>query len=163
MSSPTIVENGVVVSIEYTLKNGDGDLLDKSEGSPLSYLHGASNIVPGLESELTGKKLGDKLHVEIAPADGYGEVQGPGAQPIDRSSFPADAPLHAGMSFMIETEEGPMPLWITEVKDDVVLVDGNHPLAGVTLQFSVEIVELREASEEEIAHGHPHGPGGHHH
>jgi FKBP-type peptidyl-prolyl cis-trans isomerase SlyD len=163
MSNPSSIQDGVVVSIEYTLKDGDGDVLDKSDGNPLAYLHGADNIVPGLERELVGKGIGDKLEVEVPPALGYGERMGPGPQPIERSSFPADAPLQPGMNFLIETEDGHMPLWIIEVRDDVVLVDGNHPLAGVTLHFSVEVVEMREASEEEVAHGHPHGPGGHHH
>ena len=163
MSDTSTVNDGLVVSIEYTLKNGEGAILDKSEGNPLLYLHGHDNIVPGLESELAGKSVGDKLDVEVPPKLGYGERVGPGPQAIARSSFPADAPLAPGINFLIETEQGHMPLWIVEVKDDAVMVDGNHPLAGVTLHFAVEIVAIRDASEEELAHGHPHGPGGHHH
>jgi FKBP-type peptidyl-prolyl cis-trans isomerase SlyD len=163
MPDTSSVQDGLVVSIEYTLKDDGGQVLDASEGNPLLYLHGHDNIVPGLEQELTGKNIGDKVDVSVPPKLGYGERVGPGPQAIDRSSFPADAPLHPGINFLIETDDGHMPLWITEVKEDVVMVDANHPLAGVTLNFSVEIVAIREASAEEIAHGHPHGPGGHHH
>ena len=163
MSDTSSVQDGLVVSIEYTLKDDEGTILDESKGDPLLYLHGADNIVPGLESELTGKAIGDKLEVSVTPAQGYGERVGPGPQAIARSSFPADAPLRVGMNFLIETEEGHMPLWITEVQEESVLVDGNHPLAGVTLNFAVEVVAIRPASAEEVEHGHPHGPGGHHH
>lgn len=162
--SETRVADGQVVEMLYTLKDGKGELLDASNGEPLAYLHGADNIVPGLEKALAGKQVGDKVDVVVPPAEGYGERTGPGAQGIPRTSFPADAQIHPGMSFAVETESGDLlPLWVVEVNDDEVMVDANHPLAGVPLHFSVEIKSIREATGEELDHGHPHGPGGHHH
>lgn len=162
MSTEKVV-SGRVVSIEYTLKNDEGEVLDASEGSPLFYLHGAHNIVPGLENALVGKAIGDKVDVRVSPEEGYGEKSGMDPQEIARTSFPEDAELHAGLSFAAETDAGLMPLWITEVADDVVKVTADHPLAGVTLHFAVEVVGIREASESELEHGHAHGPDGHHH
>lgn len=161
--STASVADGLVVLMEYTLKNGEGEVLDASEGEPLAYLHGAENIVPGLEAALTGKAVGDELSVKVAAADGYGERVGGGAQPIERSSFPADAELFEGMSFAVETEQGVMPLWVVEVQEEVVMVDANHPLAGVELNFDVKVVAIREATDDEKEHGHPHGPEGHDH
>jgi FKBP-type peptidyl-prolyl cis-trans isomerase SlyD len=147
MSSADIVADQKVVSIHYTLTNDAGETLDSSEGNdPMAYLHGAHNIVPGLESELAGKSVGDELQVVV-----------------ERSSFPEDAELVAGMQFVAESEDGMVPLWIDHVDGDKVHVDPNHPLAGENLHFKVSIVELRDASAEEIEHGHPHGPGGHDH
>ena len=157
------IAQGSVVTFEYTLKNDQGEVLDASEGHPLTYLHGADNIVPGLERELDGKGVGDEFQVVVAPADGYGERIGTGPQPIDRGGFPPDAELEPGMSFAVETEGGLMPLWIVEVGDDHVMVDVNHPLAGVELHFSGSISEIRQATDEELEHGHVHGPDGHHH
>jgi FKBP-type peptidyl-prolyl cis-trans isomerase SlyD len=164
MSAPEVVESGTVVTMHYTLKDPEGEILDTSSGrEPLAYLHGASNIVPGLERQLTGKRVGDSVQAVVPPAEGYGERQGP-PQPVERSAFPADAELEPGMQVMAQTKDGQaFPLWIVQVTGEEVLVDANHPLAGVTLHFDVEITSLRHASEEEKAHGHPHGPGGHDH
>jgi FKBP-type peptidyl-prolyl cis-trans isomerase SlyD len=163
MSSPDTVADQKVVTIHYTLTNDAGETLDSSEGNdPMAYLHGAHNIVPGLESELVGKSVGDELQVVVAPADGYGE-RVPQMLEVERSSFPEDAELVAGMQFVAETEDGMVPLWVDHVDGDKVHVDPNHPLAGENLHFKVSILELRDASAEEIEHGHPHGPGGHDH
>ncbi len=152
-----------VVSFHYTLHDDKGELLDRSgEGEPMLYLHGASNIVPGLESEMEGKKVGDKFDVSVAPADGYGERQGE-PMAVTRSKFPKEVELGEGAMIVAESEEGEFPLWIVGISEDTVTVDPNHPLAAVDLRFAVEVAEIRDASEEELAHGHPHGPGGHHH
>jgi FKBP-type peptidyl-prolyl cis-trans isomerase SlyD len=159
------VGDGKVVSLKYTLRDDDGDVIDASEdGDPLAYLHGSDNIVPGLERQLTGKKLGDKLSCVVPPAEGYGVIEGPGPQPVPRASFPEDAELEEGMQFYARGPDGEtMALWVVEVRQDTILVDANHPLAGATLHFDVEITAIRDATAEEKAHGHPHGEGGHHH
>jgi FKBP-type peptidyl-prolyl cis-trans isomerase SlyD len=164
MSSQTIAA-GKVVGLHYTLRDEEGSLIDRSDGEePLYYLHGAENIVPGLESALAGRSVGEKLSVKVAPADGYGERQGPGPQAVPRDSFPDDAELEEGMPFTVENEEGEeIDLWVAAIEDDQVMVDVNHPLAGITLCFDVEIVSVRDATVEEQVHGHPHGPGEHHH
>jgi len=158
---------GHVVSFHYTLKDDAGEVLDSSDGDePLDYLHGEGGIVPGLEAALTGKKAGDKFDVTIPPAEGYGEVEGPGPRPIPRSAFPEDMELEEGTQLFIAAEgsdEDPTPVWVVEIDDEQVLLDTNHPLAGETLHFSIEVVGVRAATPEEISHGHPHGPDGHHH
>jgi len=155
-----IVQDGKIVQFHYTLKNTAGELIDSSTGSePLSYLHGASNIVPGLERQLTGHGVGDSLDATVPPDEGYGERQGEGPQPVPRDAFPAEFLLQAGMQFVAQSPEGDrFPLWITSVEDDQVHVDRNHPLAGETLHFAVEITDIRDATEQEREHGHPHGP-----
>jgi FKBP-type peptidyl-prolyl cis-trans isomerase SlyD len=147
------------------LRDKEGALIDRSEGTePLYYLHGAENLVPGLESALLGRGVGEKLSVAVPPDEGYGERQGPGPQAVPRASFPDDAELEEGMPFTVENEDGEeIDLWITAIEDDQVLVDVNHPLAGVTLCFDVEVVSIRDATVDEQVHGHPHTPGGHHH
>lgn len=165
MSSKSVVTDDTVVRVHYILKDPEGQVLDSSVGGePLAYLHGAENIALGLEQELSGKALGDTVNVVVPPSQGHGERVWAGPQAVDRSSFPEDAELQAGMQFLAPGPDGEsIPLWIVEVTDDEVLVDANHPLAGVTLHFQFEIVELRKASEEEIAHRHAHGPGGYVH
>ena len=162
MSETTTVANGQVVSIHYTLKTEEGEVLDSSEGGgPLPYLHGADNIVPGLERQLAGKAVGDKLQAIVPAAEGYGERTGEGPQPVPRANFPEGAEIAAGMVFQAQSPEGEItPIWVVAVEDDEVLVDINHPLAGVTLCFDVEITGIRSATEEEQAHGHPHGLDG---
>jgi len=153
-----------VVSLHYTLTNDDAEVLDSSTGGdPLVYLHGTGAIVPGLERQLEGKVAGDKLDVVVQPSDGYGERSGPGPQAIPRSVFEG-VDVEPGMSFVVEDDDGdPMALWVVEVDDQRVLVDGNHPLAGETLHFAVEVVAIRDATAEELEHGHVHGEGHHHH
>lgn len=160
-----LIESGKIVRLHYTLTDDDGEVLDSSrEGDPLSYLHGAKNIVPGLERQLTGLAVGDRRDLTVEAAEGYGERLGPGPRQVPRAAFPPDLELEAGMSLAVEGPGGtPMPLWILATADDHVLVDVEHPLVGQVLHFAVEVIEVRTATEEELAHGHPHGPGGAHH
>jgi FKBP-type peptidyl-prolyl cis-trans isomerase SlyD len=151
-----------VVRLDYTLKNDAGEVLDSSDGAePLAYIHGAHQIVPGLERALEGLDVGAEKDVVVGPEDGYG-VPDPGTVP--RASFPPDLELAVGDSFMGENEEGgAVPVRVVELRDDVVVVDANHPLAGVTLHFHVTIREVRDATPAELMHGHAHGDGDHHH
>lgn len=158
------VENNSVVSFDYTLTDNEGQVIDTSDGhEPLVYLHGKGGIIPGLERELAGKSVGDDLQVSVTPADGYGEQNEALKQEVPRAQFEGVDELEVGMQFRVNTETGPMVINIIEVGDEIVKVDGNHPLAGVHLNFAVTIREIREATSEEIEHGHAHGPGGHHH
>jgi FKBP-type peptidyl-prolyl cis-trans isomerase SlyD len=153
-----------VASFHYTLTNDAGEVIDSSAGrEPLAYLHGSGNIVPGLEREMLGRAAGDSFQVDVAPQDGYGNYIDELVQIVPRKAFDGVAELAVGMQFQAQTGQGSIPVVITEIDGDDVTVDGNHPLAGETLHFAVEIVEVRDASEEEIRHGHVHGAGGHHH
>jgi FKBP-type peptidyl-prolyl cis-trans isomerase SlyD len=165
VSTQAAIGDGMVVSMHYTLRNDDGEVLDTSQGGdPFAYLHGAGNIVPGLERELAGKAVGDKVDAVISPEDGYGERSGPEPQPVPRDRFPEDADLEEGMQVFARGPAGEtFALWVVGVDDDEILLDHNHPLAGVTLHFAVEITGIREATSEEIEHQHPHGPEGHQH
>ena len=153
-----------VVRIDYTLKNAGGEVLDTSEGGePLSYLHGAHQIVPGLERELAGMQAGDSKDVVVQPDDGYGQPDPQGIFGVPRAAFPADADLKVGDTFMGEDDEGgAVPVRVVELKEDTVVVDANHPLAGETLFFHVDVREVRDATLEELMHGHAHGPGDSH-
>lgn len=159
------VADGTVVSFHYTLTKANGDVLDSSSGGdPMDYLHGGQNIVPGLERQMTGKKAGDKFAAVVAPAEGYGERQGPGPQPVPRSALGGMKDISPGDQFAAEAPNGDvMPVWVAKVEGDTIYMDRNHPLAGETLHFAIEVVSIREASAEEREHGHPHGPDGHHH
>ena len=153
-----------VVSIHYELSNDAGEILDTSaEGEPLVYLHGAHNIIPGLENQLIGKKVGDALKVKVQPEDGYGVQQAELIQQVPRDAFPDPDNLAVGMSFSAESEGGHISVVITELTDELATVDGNHPLAGVVLNFDVSIADIRAATDEEISHGHVHTHGHHHH
>ena len=160
-----VISDQHVVTFHYTLKNDDGDIIDSSEGGePLAYLHGAHNIVSGLESAMLGKSVGDTFEVTVPPEDGYGLRHGPGPQPLPRSAFPPGTELVKGMNFHVEDDDGNvLPVWVTAVEEDVIYIDANHPMAGETLHFAIEITDIRTAQEAEIADGHPHGPGGHQH
>lgn len=164
-----MIQDGMVVSVHYTLKNDAGETLDSSGDSPLAYLHGARNIVPGLERKLTGRKSGDKLDVVVDPGDGYGMRDPRAVQEVPRNAFPPDAPLEVGASFVVETPDGEMmQLHVTAITPgadgiDLIRCDANHPLAGERLHFAIEVVEVRDATDEERAHGHVHGPHGHGH
>jgi FKBP-type peptidyl-prolyl cis-trans isomerase SlyD len=153
-----------VVAIDYTLKDEDGEVIDSSDGGdPLYYLHGSQNIIPGLETELTGKSAGDSLKVTVQPADGYGELNPQLKQTRPRSEFEGVDDLKVGMRFRAQTEAGIINVVIAEIDGDEITLDANHELAGKVLNFDVTVKEVREATEEEITHGHVHGPGGHHH
>jgi FKBP-type peptidyl-prolyl cis-trans isomerase SlyD len=165
MAASETVQDGMAVAMHYTLTGETGEVIDNSSsGEPLQYLHGARNIVVGLERQLTGLSVGDKINAVVAPEEGYGVREGPGPQPVPRTNFPPEANLEAGMIFHAEDEHGQaFPVWVTGVEEDEVFIDGEHPLAGVTLNFAVEIVSVRPATDEEKSHGHIHGPGGHDH
>ena len=153
------------VSIDYTLKNDAGEILDSSQGgAPLVYLHGAGNIIGGLEKALEGKSVGDELNVSVEPADAYGEYSAELVANLNRSMFGGVDELGVGMQFHASGPDGSMQIvTIRDIDGDDVTVDGNHPLAGQRLNFEVKVVDIRDASAEEVAHGHIHGEGGHHH
>ena len=154
-----------VVLIRYTLKNDAGEVLDSSDGgAPLAYLHGQGNIVAGLETALDGKQAGDKLSVRVAAVDGYGVRDASLVQQVPRRSFGGVSNIKPGMQFHAQTAQGQMRVvTVTRIKGDMVTVDANHPLAGENLNFDVEVTEVRDATAEELEHGHVHGPSGHHH
>lgn len=153
-----------VVQIHYTLKNAEGNVIDSSEGQePLAYLHGGGNIVEGLETALAGKSAGDKLDVTVEPERGYGSRRDDLVQTVDRSNFVGIEQIEVGMQFLAQTPWGEQPVTVVAVADENVTLDGNHPLAGEILNFAIEVVDVREATEEELQHGHAHGEGGHHH
>lgn len=158
------VSKDCVVSLEYRLHLGDGKTIDESEpGKPLAYLHGRGQIVPGLEGQLEGMSGGESKKVVVAPGQGYGEHDPRGLQTVPRSMFPPNATLQPGVTISAQTEGGEViPITIRELKEDSVVVDLNHPLAGKTLHFDVTVREVRQASAEELEHGHAHGPGGAH-
>ena len=159
-----IIKNAIAL-IHYTLKDDEGETLDTSEGrDPLAYLHGSGNIIPGLEAELEGKTAGESIEVRIEPADGYGEKRDEMVQTIPREHMPDGVELEVGMQLQAQTPEGEAQLvTIVGLTNTDVSLDGNHPLAGVALNFAVEVVEVRQATEEELSHGHVHGAGGHEH
>ena len=157
------IANNRVVSINYTLKNDAGSVIDSSEGGePLVYLHGAQNIIPGLERALEGKCADDTITVSIEPADAYGEYNSALTQAVPRSMFDGVDTIEVGMEFQAETEHGIQVIRVAAVDGDDITIDGNHPLAGERLHFDVAVVDVREASEEELAHGHVHAEGGCH-
>ncbi len=158
-----IAEN-TVASFHYTLTNDAGEVIDSSrDKEPLSYLQGAGNIVPGLEQAMQGKRVGDSFKVDVAPEDGYGIHQDGLVQDVPRAAFQGVDEIELGMSFQANTPQGVHSVTVTKIAKDTITVDGNHPLAGQTLHFEVEVTEVRKASAEELSHGHVHGPGGHHH
>lgn len=153
-----------VVAIDYTLTNSEGEVIDSSEGGePMHYLHGAQNIIAGLEAELEGKTAGDELSVDVKSEQAYGKRIEELVQEVPKDAFGELGDIEVGMRFQAETEQGPVPVMVTGLTDTTVTVDGNHPLAGQDLHFEVTIKEVREASAEELEHGHVHGPGGHQH
>lgn len=161
-TSDMAITDGKIVTFHYTLTNDAGEVIDSSsDGDPMEYLHGADNIVPGLERQLTGRGVGDRFTADVPPEEGYGVRDGGGPQAVPRSAFPPNAELIAGMQFAAQGPDGSIvPIWVTRVDDDTVFIDRNHPLAGETLHFQVDIVAIRDATSEEMTHGHPHGPAG---
>ena len=158
-----IVRPGKVVLMHYTLTSDQGEVIDTSDGrEPMAYLHGADNIVPGLERQLEGLALGSSIRAVVTPAEGYGDRNEDATQVLPRDLFPADMELEPGMPFAAEAGEGQvMHFFVVSIQEDAVLVDANHPLAGMNLNFAVEIVGIRDPTAEELEHGHPHGPEGH--
>lgn len=159
-----LVEKNRVVTLHYTLRDEQGQVLEASAGrAPLSYLHGKGNIIPGLEQALAGKGAGDQIDVTVAPEKGYGRRDERLVQIVPRTRFTEGSGLTPGMQVRATGPQGPRLVTVVRVERDFVTVDGNHPLAGKTLVFSVEIAEVRKATHEEISHGHVHGADGHHH
>ncbi|WP_423822988.1 peptidylprolyl isomerase [Salinisphaera sp. SPP-AMP-43] len=153
-----------VVSIHYVLRDTEGEVIDQSaEGQPLSYLHGHDNIVPGLEKALEGHAEGEEVQTTIEPDEGYGPYRDELVQKVNREAFQGVDELAPGMSFRAESDAGPMIVTIKEVDGEEVTVDGNHVLAGQTLDFTVNIADVRQATETEIEHGHVHDDGEHSH
>lgn len=163
-STPEAIGPGVVAHFHYTLTNDAGEVLDSSSGrDPLPYLHGAGNIVPGLEQQMAGKRPGDQFRAVVEPGDGYGERDDRPLQPVPLDAFPQGVVPQVGMQFLVEGPGGePMPIWVAKVTPAAAFIDFNHPLAGVRLHFDVEVTHLRAASPAELEHGHPHGPGDSH-
>lgn len=153
-----------VVAFHFVLKGEDGEVIEESTGAePLVYLHGFNGIVPGLEEALTGRAVGDKFQVTLPPEKAYGERDERLMQMVPREQFPDSADLAVGMQFQVKTPNGPMIFTVADVAADTVTVDGNPEMAGKTLNFSIEVTDVRPATPEELEHGHAHGPGGHHH
>ena len=153
-----------VVTIHYTLKDDSGTVLDSSAGGdPLAYIQGHGNLISGLEKALEGKTGGDKMAVTISAADGYGTRNEALIQRVPRRALQGAGDIRKGMQFQARTEDGMRMFTVTGIAGDMVTLDGNHPLADKTLHFDVEILSVREASSEELEHGHVHGAGGHHH
>lgn len=152
------ITQNTVASIEYTLKDQEGQVLDTSEGrEPLTYLHGSGNLVPGLEAALEGNGEGDSVSVTVEPAEGFGERDENLIQQVPKAAFEGVDSIEAGMRFQASDENGQGRIvTVTEVEEEQVTVDANHPLAGVPLNFDVNVVEVRAASDEEIEHGHVH-------
>jgi FKBP-type peptidyl-prolyl cis-trans isomerase SlyD len=156
------IAKDVVVSLAYQVRTKDGVLVDEATvTAPLEYLHGHNALIPGLEKALDDHVVGDKFDVEIASADAYGDFNDNLVQNVPKEVFVGVEDLEVGMRFLADTEQGPVPVVITAVDGDTVTVDGNHMLAGQDLKFNVEVVALREATEEELAHGHIHGANSH--
>lgn len=153
-----LIGNNVVAAIHYTLTNSAGEVLDSSEGKdPLSYLHGAGNLIPGLEKELVGKSAGSSLQVTVAPEEAYGPVHDQLIEVVPRNAFQGVDNIEPGMAFEAQGADGQARrIVVTDVSGEEVTVDGNHPLAGVELNFDVQVVDVRDATEEEINHGHAH-------
>lgn len=157
------IQKQSVVSIEYTLKNDAGEVLDKSEGrGPLVYLHGVGNLVPGLEKALEGKAAGESLEVTLPPEEGYGQRNDKLVRkvPLRKIQDPRPQP---GKRYRAQMDDGLRIVLVTALSGDYATVDANHPLAGMNLHFSVKVAAVREATAEELSHGHVHGQGGHHH
>lgn len=153
-----------VATLNYTLKDKENNTIDESNDGSFSYLHGARNLIPGLENALEGKQTGDKINVVIEPEDAYGERSLEKIERVPKDMFPPNEEIKEGMQFQGQSATGePILITITAVEADEVVIDGNHPMAGMQLHFEVELLEVRDASEEELEHGHVHGPGGHEH
>ncbi|CZF77699.1 FKBP-type peptidyl-prolyl cis-trans isomerase SlyD [Grimontia celer] len=152
-----MIEDNKVVKIDYTVKDEEGQLIDTSEGKdPLAYLHGAGNIIPGLEKALAGRAEGEEFSVQIQPDDAYGQRNEALIQVVERGVFQGVEQLDVGMVFNAQGPQGNIQVTIIAIEGDEVTIDGNHPLAGVVLQFEGVIREVRDATAEEIEHGHVH-------
>ena len=157
------VADNMAVSIQYTLTNDEGEVLDSSIGDEaLVFLQGSGNIISGLENAMVGKVAGDKFNVRIAPEDAYGELMEDMIQVISRDMFEGIDDIEVGMQFHADVSYGSGVVTVVSIDDDNITIDGNHPLAGLALTFDVEVIDVRTATEEEATHGHIHGAGCHH-
>jgi FKBP-type peptidyl-prolyl cis-trans isomerase SlyD len=157
------VERGRVVRLHYTIRDEAGVTLESSRGrEPLHYLHGKGQLLPALEASIEGEGKGHVATVTVAPADAYGERDPRGVVRAERASLPDGVEIAPGVELQADTPDGPLSFVVVAVEGDEVVLDANHPLAGKTLTFDVEVLDVRAATPEEIAHGHVHGPGGHH-
>ena len=154
-----------VVTLNYTLTDNDGEVIDQAQDGSFVYLHGAENIIPGLEKELTEKAVGDKFKVKVSPEEGYGPRDDSRVEDVPREMFPEDQKIEPGMVFHAEGPNGEsITVTVMEVSDQSVKIDSNHALAGIELNFDVEVMAIRDAEAVELEHGHVHGPDdGHHH
>ena len=158
------ITTGSVVVFDYTLTDDDKDIIDSSTGSePLAYIQGEGQIVPGLEKAMEGKKAGDSFKMSVSPEEGYGVHDPENISVVPADQIEGGDELEEGMQLHTEGEFGEQTVLITKVDGNEVTIDGNHPLAGMTLHFDITIREVRPATKEELDHGHVHGPGGHHH
>jgi len=158
------ITDNKVVTLDYTLKDDAGKIIDQSENGEFVYLHGARNIIPGLENALMGKTAGTDLDVSVTPADGYGERDESMLQVVSKDMFESANQITVGQQFHAQgPDDEVVTITVMEINDDQITIDGNHPLAGVQLSFAVSIIDVRDASDEEMEHGHAHGPDGHHH
>lgn len=153
------------VTIHYSVKDDKGNKIDSSEGNaPLTFLSGHNQVIPGMEENINGMLIGSKKSFTVQPAEAYGEYNENALQVVDRNEFPPDVKIEAGLNYVMNDGQGrQIPFVIAEVLDDKVTLDFNHPLAGIPLTFDVELVDIREATKEELEHGHVHGAHGHHH
>ena len=157
------ISKNKIASLSYTLKNDDGQILDQADKeNPFLYMHGTGGIIKGLENSLENKKIDDSFNVIVAPEDAYGERDPSLTEAVPRTMFEgiSDENLVAGAQFHAQTGHGTQIITIADIEGDMVKIDANHPLAGETLHFDVAVLDIRDATEEEIAHGHPHMPGG---
>ena len=158
------IAQNAVAAFHYTLTDDQDQVIDSSAGrDPLTYLHGSGQIVPGLEEQMEGRSVGDKFSVEVAPEEGYGVHHAELMQEVPRSAFQGVEDIQPGMQFQGRGPQGEINVTVTRVENDKVFIDGNHPLAGKTLHFAIEVTDVRAASAEELEHGHVHGAGGHPH
>lgn len=155
------IENNKVATLHYILKDNDGNILDQSDDGSFVYLHGALNIIPGLETALTGKTAGEELNVKVSPEEAYGVRTEEHIQEVPKEMFEEGADIQVGMQFHAQGPSGEMlVVTVADVKEDTIIVDGNHPLAGMELNFDVKVVEVRDATDEEMEHGHVHSAEG---
>lgn len=157
------VQKNTIVTIKYTLTDESGSTIESSEGQePFTYIHGTGNVIPGLEASLEGKSAGEAVRVSIPPEDAYGEWDEGKVLEIPKEQFSGVDEIKPGMQFSVHSSAGEQIVTVSKVEGDMVKVDANHPLAGKTLNFDVKVVEVRNATDDEIQHGHAHGPDGHH-
>ena len=162
-AEPMKIGSDKVATIEYSVRSEEGDLIDSSGEQPMAYLHGHAQIIPGLEKALEGLAAGEKTETTISPDEGYGVRDENKVVKVERSQLPDDLSPEVGMILGATGPDGQtIPLWVVGLEDDTVVLDGNHPLAGRSLSFEATVKEVREATAEELEHGHAHGEGGAH-